>query len=86
MQQRTFPDDLFERYRKPIRHERIFDEMNRVLPRAALAAAIEPVYPKADGPGRPPVGVDLMLRIHLSATVAEPVERLMSFGHPRTQE
>jgi IS5 family transposase len=29
-----------------------------------LVAAIEPVYPKAEGPGRPPVGVDRMLRLH----------------------
>ena len=25
---------------------------------------IEPVYPKAEGPGRPPVGVERMLRLH----------------------
>ena len=25
---------------------------------------IEPVYPKADGPGRPPVGIERMLRLH----------------------
>jgi len=38
--------------------------MNRVVPRADLVAVIEPVYPKADGPGRPPVGVERMLRLH----------------------
>ncbi len=27
-------------------------------------ATIEPVYPKAEGPGRPPVGVERMLRLH----------------------
>jgi IS5 family transposase len=27
-------------------------------------AVIEPVYPKAEGPGRPPVGVEHMLRLH----------------------
>ena len=25
---------------------------------------IEPVYPKAEGPGRPPVGIERMLRLH----------------------
>ena len=25
---------------------------------------IEPVYPKADGPGRPPVGIERRLRLH----------------------
>ena len=38
--------------------------MNRVVPSAELVAAIEPVYPKAEGPGRPPVGVERMLRLH----------------------
>ena len=38
--------------------------MNRVVTWAELVAAIEPVYPKAEGPGRPPVGVERMLRLH----------------------
>jgi len=62
--QQTFAEGSFERYRKPTRRERFLEEMNRVVPWADLAAAIEPVYPKAEGPGRPPVGVERMLRIH----------------------
>jgi IS5 family transposase len=38
--------------------------MNRVVPWAELVAVIEPVYPQADGPGRPPVGIERMLRLH----------------------
>ena len=38
--------------------------MNRVVPWAELAAAIEPFYPKVEGAGRPPVGVERMLRLH----------------------
>lgn len=34
------------------------------MPWADLVAAIEPVYPKAEGPGRPPVGVERRLRRH----------------------
>jgi len=64
MQQQTFAEVTFERYRKSTRRERFLDEMNRIVPWADLAAAIEPVYPKTEGPGRPPVGVDRMLRIH----------------------
>jgi transposase, IS5 family len=64
MQQQTFADESFEQYRKLTRRERFLDEMNRVVPWAELVAAIEPVYPKADGPGRPPVGVERMLRLH----------------------
>ena len=38
--------------------------MNAIVPLAALCAVIEPHYPKA-GNGRPPVGLERMLRIHL---------------------
>jgi len=37
--------------------------MNRVVPWAELVAVIEPVSPTADGPGRPPVGIERMLRL-----------------------
>jgi len=64
MKQQTFADASFEQYRKPTRRERFLDEMNRIVPWADLVAAIEPAYPKAEGPGRPPVGVERMLRLH----------------------
>ena len=64
MDQPTFAEVTFEQYRKPTRRERFLDEMNRVVPWAELVAVIEPVYPKAEGPGRPPVGVDRILRLH----------------------
>ncbi len=64
MHQQTFAEVSFEQYRKPTRRERFLNEMNHVIPWAELVAAIEPVYPKAEGPGRPPVGVERMLRIH----------------------
>jgi IS5 family transposase len=37
--------------------------MNQVVPRRELCALIEPHYPKA-GNGRPPIGVERMLRIY----------------------
>jgi len=64
MRQQTFADVSFEQYRQPTRRERFLDEMTRVVPWADLVAAIEPVYPQAEGPGRPPVGVERMLRLH----------------------
>src|SRR5215831_3795025 len=64
MPQQTFAEVTFEQYRKPTRRERFLDEMNRVVPWADLAATIAPIYPKAEGPGRPPVGVERMLRLH----------------------
>jgi IS5 family transposase len=64
MHQQTFAEVSFEQYRKPTRREQFLNEMNRVVPWAALVTVIEPVYPKADGPGRPPVGIERMLRLH----------------------
>ncbi len=64
MPQQTFAAIPFEQSRKSTRRERFLDEMNRVVPWAELVAVIEPVYPKADGPGRPPVGIERMLRLH----------------------
>jgi IS5 family transposase len=54
----------FETHRKTTRREQFLAEMERVMPWAELYALIEPVYPKAVGPGRPPVGVERMLRIY----------------------
>ena len=64
MPQQTFAEVSFEQYRNPTRRERFLDEMTRVVPWAELVAVIEPIYPKAAGPGRPPVGVERMLRLH----------------------
>jgi IS5 family transposase len=53
----------FERYTKKTRRALFLEEMERVVPWRELCALIEPHYPKA-GNGRPPVGVERMLRIY----------------------
>jgi len=53
----------FERYSKKTRRAVFLDEMEQVVPWAELGTLIEPHYPKA-GNGRPPVGVERMLRIY----------------------
>jgi IS5 family transposase len=53
----------FERHRKPTRRDAFLETMNRVVPWEALCAVIEPYYPKK-GNGRPPIGLERMLRIH----------------------
>ena len=73
MPQQTFADVSVEQYRKSTRRERFLDEMNRVVPWADLVATIEPVYPKAEGSGRPPVGVERMLRLHCLQQGVHPV-------------
>jgi IS5 family transposase len=54
----------FERYRKPTRREAFLAQMDTLVPWSELGALIEPHYPKA-GNGRPPIGLQRMLRIHL---------------------
>ena len=64
MKQRTLAAQSgFERYTKKTRRALFLEEMEQVVPWAELSALIEPVYPKA-GQGRPPVGVERMLRIY----------------------
>jgi IS5 family transposase len=63
--QLTLAGNDFERYRKPTRRERFLAEMDTVVPWTALATLIEPYYPKSTSAGgRPPVGLERMLRIH----------------------
>jgi IS5 family transposase len=53
----------FERYRKPTRRDEFLATMNAIVPWAALCEVIQPHYPKGVG-GRPPIGLERMLRIH----------------------
>ena len=53
----------FERYSKKTRRAQFLEEMEQVVPWSELCALIEPYYPKP-GNGRPPVGVERMLRIY----------------------
>lgn len=64
MRQQTLADEGFERYRKPTRREQFLDEMDKIIPWEGLCEVIEPFYPKAEGAGRPPIGLQRMLRIH----------------------
>ena len=63
MKQLTFSSTGFERYGKTTRRAAFLSEMERVVPWAEMCALIEPFYPKP-GNGRPPVGLERMLRIY----------------------
>jgi len=63
MKQMTLSTSGFDQYAKTTRRTVFLSEMERVVPWAELCALIEPVYPKP-GNGRPPVGVERMLRIY----------------------
>jgi IS5 family transposase len=53
----------FATYGRATRKAKFLIEMDALVPWSALCALIEPYYPKA-GNGRPPVGLERMLRIH----------------------
>jgi transposase, IS5 family len=64
MRQDSFSDAGFEKYRKKTRKEQFLDEMETIIPWKELTEAIEPFYPKPEGAGRRPIGIERMLRIH----------------------
>jgi transposase, IS5 family len=61
--QLTLAGTGFEKYTKTTRRAEFLAEMDRVVPWRELCARIEPVYPKP-GNGRPPIGVERMLRMY----------------------
>jgi len=62
--QRSFADQEYEKFRKKTRREQFLEDMNAVVPWQELVDVVEPFYPKGEGPGRPPVGLERMLRIY----------------------
>jgi hypothetical protein len=61
--QPTLAGTGFAKYTKVTRRAQFLAEMDRVVPWRDLGARIDPVYPKA-GNGRPPVGLERMLRMY----------------------
>jgi IS5 family transposase len=64
MRQATFASMNFDAKKKPTRRERFLGEMDRVVPWSELLAVIEKHYPTSGRRGRPPLGLERMLRIH----------------------
>ena len=58
MRQQTLADNGFERFRKQTRREMFLLEMDQIIPWRDLCKVIKPFYPKRQGAGRPPVGLD----------------------------
>lgn len=63
MHQTTFAHAEFTAKKKRTRREQFLERMEGVIPWAALLAVIEPHYPKG-GRGRPPMGLERMLRVY----------------------
>lgn len=65
MKQTTFASLAWENKKKPTKRELFLTEMNQVVPWVELCAVIEPHYPKGEN-GRPPKGLERMLRIYFT--------------------
>lgn len=63
MRQLTLATVNFDKHSKQTRRAKFLAEMDRVVPWRELCSVIEPYYPKA-GNGRPPIGLERMLRLH----------------------
>jgi IS5 family transposase len=63
MRQSTLASVSFDKHSKQTRRAKFLSEMDQVVPWGELCALIEPFYPKP-GNGRPPVGLERMLRLH----------------------
>ena len=61
--QTSFSQAEFAAKKKTTRREKFLARMEEVLPWAQLLAVIEPHYPKGQR-GRPPVGLERMLRVY----------------------
>jgi transposase, IS5 family len=61
--QMSFAQSEYARKKKTTRREKFLAEMEQVVPWTRLVALIEPHYPKGKR-GRPPVGIERMLRIY----------------------
>jgi IS5 family transposase len=62
-QQMSFAQSECAGKKKVTRRERFLAEMEELVPWARLVAVIQPHYPKGER-GRPPIGIERMLRIY----------------------
>jgi IS5 family transposase len=63
--QKSFSDLEYAAKRKTTRRERLLSELEAITPWAELLAALAPHYPKGEGRGRPPIGLERMLRMYI---------------------
>jgi len=64
--QASFSDLEYAAKKRVTRRDRFLSEIVAVTPLSALVAESEPLYPKGEGRGRPPSGVQWMLRVYIA--------------------
>ena len=60
----TFTDLEYAGRKRSGKREKFLDSMDRIIPWADFIKKIEPYYPKSGRPGRPPRGIEPMLRMY----------------------
>lgn len=66
MKQRSFSQAEYSGKKRQTRRDRFLTEIERITPWKELIAELEPHYPKPTGPGRPPRGLETMLRMYIA--------------------
>jgi transposase, IS5 family len=64
--QRSFSDLEFSAKKRVTRRERFLAEIEAITPWSAILERLEPFYPKGGGRGRPPIGLEKMLRMYVA--------------------
>ena len=64
--QTSFSDLEYASKKKVTRRDRFLGEIEAVTPWAILEQTIAPFYPKSGGRGRPPIGLNRMLRMYVA--------------------
>jgi IS5 family transposase len=62
--QSSFSDLEYAAQKKLTRRDRFLAEIDAFTPWAALVGELQPLYPKGKGRGRPPLGLERMLRMY----------------------
>ena len=73
----SFSQAEYDKKKKRTRRELFLEKMEQVVPWTRLMEVIEPYYPKSGKRGRPPIGLERMLRMYLrsSSGMAWPMKR-----------
>lgn len=64
--QTSFSELEYAAKKKQTRRDRFLAEIELITPWAKLVSTLSPYYPKGQGRGRPPVGVERMLRMYIA--------------------
>ena len=66
LMQTSFSELEYTAKKKVTRRDRFLGDLEQLVPWSALIAAIKPYYPKGEGRGRPPIGLERMLRMYIA--------------------